>query len=223
MDMAHHLADSICFDRWHSWIIVCDVVVDFTVAASSVETLKICADNKTAVVLGTTGFDADQNRFLDQVGSKIALMAAPNMSIGVNLVFKLLEMAAKAMGNEADVEIIEAHHHHKVDSPSGTALRMGEIVANTLGRDLEKHALYGRQGQIGARDPETIGFSTIRAGDIVGEHTVLFASTGERVEITHRASNRMNFAQGAMRAVKWIMNQPPGRYDMHDVLGLRND
>jgi 4-hydroxy-tetrahydrodipicolinate reductase len=161
-------------------------------------------------------------RAIDEAAKEIAIVYAPNMSVGVNLSFKLLEIAARVMGEEADVEIIEAHHRHKVDAPSGTALRMGEVVARTLGRDLDECAVYGRQGQTGERDARSIGFSTIRAGDIVGEHTVMFAAEGERVEVSHRASSRMTFARGAMRAAAWIMQHDRGLFDMQDVLGLRD-
>ena len=148
-------------------------------------------------------------------------MFAPNMSMGVNLCFKLLEIAAKALGDEVDIEVIEAHHRHKVDAPSGTALRMGEVVADTLGRDLKEVAVYGREGQEGPRKDDTIGFATVRAGDIVGEHTVMFAAEGERVEITHKATSRMNFARGAVRACRWLNDKSAGLYDMQDVLGLK--
>lgn len=158
---------------------------------------------------------------LQEAARDIPIVWAPNMSVGVNLCFKLLDLAARVLGDEVDVEIIEAHHRHKVDAPSGTALRMGEVVAKALERDLAECAVYGREGQTGARDRKTIGFATIRAGEIVGDHTVLFAGAGERVEITHRAENRATFASGALRAAHWLAQQPPGLYDMQDVLGLR--
>jgi 4-hydroxy-tetrahydrodipicolinate reductase len=172
------------------------------------------------MVIGTTGFSADQRAELDAAAEDIALVLAPNMSVGVNLCLKLLDTAARVLGDEVDIEIIEAHHRHKVDAPSGTALRMGEVVAEALGRDLGECAVYGREGRTGARERKTIGFETIRAGDIVGEHTVMFAGMGERVEIVHKASSRMTFANGALRAAQWIMGRERGRYDMQDVLGL---
>ncbi len=158
---------------------------------------------------------------MSAASAEIGIVFAPNMSVGVNLCFKLLEIAAKVMGDEADIEVIEAHHRHKVDAPSGTALHMGEVIAQVLGRDLNECAVYGRQGHTGPRDAKTIGFETIRAGDIVGEHSVWFALEGERVEITHKASSRMNFARGALRAADWITNRGAGLFDMQDVLRLR--
>jgi 4-hydroxy-tetrahydrodipicolinate reductase len=173
-------------------------------------------------VIGTTGFDEAQKQIIQQTADRIATLLAPNMSVGVNLSLKLLDMAARVLGDSVDIEIIEAHHRHKVDAPSGTALRMGEVVADALGRDLKDCAIYGREGRTGERDRNTIGFATVRAGDIVGDHTVLFAAEGERVEITHKASSRMTFAYGAMRASKWLMQQHTGLFDMQDVLDLRN-
>jgi 4-hydroxy-tetrahydrodipicolinate reductase len=184
--------------------------------------LGICRRAGKRMVIGTTGFSPEQRALIESAAESIGIVLAPNMSIGVNLSFKLIQLAAKVMGNYTDIEIIEAHHRHKVDAPSGTALRMGEIVAEELGRDLSECASYGRQGHTGERDRSTIGFSTIRAGDIVGEHTVMFAGEGERVEITHKASSRMTFANGAMRASVWIMHRLSGLYDMQDVLGLKD-
>jgi len=158
---------------------------------------------------------------LAKAGNDIALVAAPNMSVGVNLCFKLLETAAKVLGDDVDIEIVEAHHRHKVDAPSGTALRMGEVVAQALGRDLKSCAVYGREGNTGERERKTIGFATIRAGDIEGDHTVMFAGVGERVEITHKASSRITFAKGALRAAQWVVTKKRGLFDMQDVLGLR--
>ncbi|MCB1802091.1 MAG: 4-hydroxy-tetrahydrodipicolinate reductase [Gammaproteobacteria bacterium] len=198
-----------------------DVVIDFTGPAATMVHLDVCRQHGKAMVIGTTGLDEAQKAAINAAAKDIGIVFAPNMSVGVNLCFKLLELAARVMGDEADIEIIEAHHRHKVDAPSGTALRMGEVVAATLGRDLTDVAVYGRQGQTGARDPKTIGFETIRAGDVVGEHTVWFATEGERVEITHKASSRMTFASGAVRAAAWLAGQGKGRYDMQDVLGLR--
>ncbi len=198
-----------------------DCLIDFTSPEATLKHLAQCQAAKKRIVIGTTGFSAQQIEIIKAAAEDIAIVFAPNMSVGVNLTFKLLEIAAKVLGNEVDIEVIEAHHRHKVDSPSGTALRMGEIVAETLGRDLSKCAVYGRQGQVGERQPQTIGFETIRAGDIVGEHTVMFADIGERVEITHKASSRMTFANGAVRAAHWITQKNQGLFDMQDVLGLR--
>lgn len=197
-----------------------DVLIDFTLAEASSENIRICRAAGKRAVVGTTGFSAAERARVAEDAREIAVVLAPNMSIGVNLCFKLLDMAARVLGDEVDIEIIEAHHRHKVDAPSGTAVRMGEIVAEALGRDLAQCAVYGRQGHTGERDRHTIGFETVRAGDIVGEHTVMFVGSGERVEITHRASSRVNFAHGALRAARWVMGQGPGLYDMQDVLGL---
>ncbi len=197
-----------------------DVLVDFTHPSATVEHAAFCRDAGRRMVVGTTGLDAEQRRCIEQAADSIAVVLAPNMSVGVNLCFRLAEMAAKTFGDEVDIEIVEAHHRHKVDAPSGTALRLGEVVASALGRDLDDCAVYARQGQTGQRSRETIGFATIRAGDIVGEHTVLFAAEGERVEITHRASSRLTFAHGAVRAALWLAERDRGLYDMQDVLGL---
>ncbi|MDH4275488.1 MAG: 4-hydroxy-tetrahydrodipicolinate reductase [Gammaproteobacteria bacterium] len=198
-----------------------DVLIDFTRPAPSVAHVEWCRAHGKRIVVGTTGFSEAEKRHMQTASQTIAMVMAPNMSVGVNVSFKLLEIAAKTLGEGFDVEIIEAHHRHKVDAPSGTALRMGEVVAEALGRDLKKVAVYGREGITGARDPQTIGFATVRGGDVVGDHTVLFAGVGERIEITHKASSRATFAQGAMRAACWLSQQPAGLYDMQDVLGLR--
>lgn len=198
-----------------------DVVIDFTGPVASMVHLDVCRKHGKAMVIGTTGLSEDQKNAIKAATAEIGIVFAPNMSVGVNLCFRLLQLAAQVMGDEADIEIVEAHHRHKVDAPSGTALRMGEVVAETLGRDLKEVAVYGREGQTGARDPKTIGFETIRAGDVVGEHTVWFATEGERVEITHKASSRMTFAKGAARAAAWLVKQDKGLFDMQDVLGLR--
>ncbi|MCU7808178.1 MAG: 4-hydroxy-tetrahydrodipicolinate reductase [Candidatus Thiodiazotropha sp. (ex Semelilucina semeliformis)] len=198
-----------------------DVLIDFTAPVATLSHLQVCRDAGKKMVIGTTGLSDAEKQQLTQASGEIAIVFAPNMSVGVNLCFKLLEVAARVLGDDADVEIIEAHHRHKVDAPSGTALRMGEVVAETLGRDLNKCAVYGREGQTGARDRQTIGFETIRAGDVVGEHSVWFAMEGERIEIAHKATNRMNFARGAVRASNWIASRDKGLYDMQDVLGLR--
>ena len=199
-----------------------DVLIDFTVPAASVANAELCAESGRRLVLGTTGFDPKQRQQVLDAAAKVPLCMASNFSTGVNLCFKLAELAARIIGNDSDVEICEAHHRHKIDAPSGTALSLGEVVANALGRDLEKVAVYGREGQTGARKPESIGFATVRGGDIVGDHTLIFASEGDRVEITHKASSRMSFARGAVRAAVWLADQEKGLYDMQDVLGLKD-
>lgn len=198
-----------------------DVLIDFTSPESTLRNAKICAAQGKGLVVGTTGFSQEQKAELLAYQSQIPLCIASNFSTGVNLCFKLLRIAAEVLGDDVDIEIVEAHHRHKVDSPSGTALRMGEVVADALGRDLNKVALYGREGQIGKRERDTIGFATVRGGDVVGDHTVMFMADGERVEITHRASSRMAFARGAVRAADWLRHQAPGLYDMQDVLNLK--
>lgn len=198
-----------------------DVVIDFTGPVATMVHLDVCRQHGKSMVIGTTGLNEKQKAAIDAAAADISIVFAPNMSVGVNLCFRLLELAARVMGDDADIEIIEAHHRHKVDAPSGTALRMGEVIADALERDLKEVAVYGREGQTGARDPKTIGFETIRAGDVVGEHSVWFATEGERVEITHKASSRMTFASGAVRATRWLSGQDKGRFDMQDVLGLR--
>ena len=197
-----------------------DVLIDFTRPEATLEYLHICQQANKAMVIGTTGFSDQQLQAIDQAAKNIGIVFAPNMSIGVNLSLKLLDMAAKVIGEESDIEIVEAHHRHKVDAPSGTALKMGEVVANALGRDLKQCAIYGREGIEQPRDRQTIGFSTIRGGDVVGEHTVSFFMDGERVEVTHKASSRMTFANGAVRAANWLQNKPVGLYSMQDVLDL---
>lgn len=198
-----------------------DVLVDFTRPAATLAALAACRSAGRALVIGTTGFEAAGRAAILAASRDVPIVWAPNMSVGVNVCFALLATAARTLGDAFDVEIVEAHHRHKVDAPSGTALRMGEIVAGALGRDLAQDAVYGRQGHTGARPGGQIGFATVRGGDIVGEHTVLFAGPGERVEITHRATSRENFATGALRAAAWVASRPPGVYDMQDVLGLR--
>lgn len=198
-----------------------DVLVDFTRPEVTLSHLALCQAAAKRLVVGTTGFSDEQRQQLIDASNDIAMVVAPNMSVGVNLCFKLLETAARVLGDEVDIEIVEAHHRYKIDAPSGTALRMGEVVAQALGRDLKSCAVYGREGVTGERGRKTIGFATVRAGDVVGDHTVLFAGLGERVEITHKASSRLTFANGAMRAAQWVMGQSTGLYDMQDVLGLR--
>lgn len=197
-----------------------DVVIDFTAPAVSLALLDSLQGSETRVVIGTTGFSIDQLAQLHEHAQHRPVVFAPNYSVGVTVSLALLEQAARAFGNDYDVEILEAHHRHKVDAPSGTALRMGQVVAAALDRDLAECAVYGREGITGERDPSTIGFATVRAGDIIGEHTVLFAGNGERIEITHRATDRMTFARGAVRAGVWVAKQPPGLYNMTHVLGL---
>ena len=198
-----------------------DVLIDFTRPEVTLANLATCRAAGRAMVIGTTGFSAEQKTQIAAAAVDIPIVFAPNMSVGVNLCLKLLDMAARVLGEDYDIEVIEAHHRHKVDAPSGTALAMGEVVAVALGRDLETCAVYGREGITGERKPGTIGFETIRAGDIVGDHTVLFAGSGERVEITHKASSRMTFARGAARAAAWLQGRPAGLYDMQDVLDLK--
>lgn len=198
-----------------------DVLIDFTAPAASLAHAEICAANNKAMIVGTTGFsDAEKTAFNSSL-EKIPAVVASNYSTGVNLCFKLLDIAARVIGEDSDIEVYEAHHRHKVDAPSGTALSMGEVIADALGRDLNKVAVYGREGQTGARDKDAIGFATVRGGDVVGDHTVSFLADGERVEITHKASSRMSFARGAVRAAVWLASQDVGLYDMQDVLGLK--
>jgi 4-hydroxy-tetrahydrodipicolinate reductase len=198
-----------------------DVLIDFTRPEGTAAHLRACRSHGVRMVIGTTGFSPEGRAVIAQGAGEIAIVMAPNMSVGTNLVFKLIGAAAQVLDQGYDVEIIEAHHRHKVDAPSGTALRMGEIVAAVLGRDLARCAVHGREGVTGERDPAAIGFSAIRGGDIVGDHTVLFAGTGERVEISVKASSRATYAQGALRAARWLHSKPNGLFDMQDVLGLR--
>ena len=197
-----------------------DVLIDFTIAVATEKNLEICHKAGTRMVIGTTGLSESQTARLDEISSSVPVVFSSNYSIGVNAAFQLVEMAAGIFGDTVDVEIIELHHRHKVDAPSGTALSLGEHVAKGLGRDLASVSRHGRHGLTGARDRETIGFHAVRGGEIVGEHTVMFIAAGERLEITHRAQSRANFAEGALRAAGWIVSQVPGRYDMLDVLGL---
>ena len=206
--------------RLESVIADCDVVIDFSSPQATLHNAQVCAQAGKSLVVGTTGFSAEEKAQLTAFQNQIPLCIAANFSTGVNLCLKLLKIAAQVMGDDSDIEIVEAHHRHKVDSPSGTALRMGEVVAEALGRSLNDVAVYGREGQIGPRDKNTIGFATVRGGDVVGDHTVMFLSEGERVEMTHKASSRSSFARGAVRAALWLPAQAPGLYDMQDVLGL---
>jgi 4-hydroxy-tetrahydrodipicolinate reductase len=197
------------------------VLIDFTRPEGTLAHLQVCRELGVAAVIGTTGFTDAQKAEIAEIAKDIAIMMAPNMSVGVNVTLKLLEMAAKALSTGYDIEIIEAHHRHKVDAPSGTALKMGEVIADALGRDLKDCAVYAREGVTGERDPSSIGFATIRGGDIVGDHTVLFAGIGERIEVSHKSSSRVTYAQGSLRAVRFLAGKPPGLYDMFDVLGLK--
>ncbi len=196
-------------------------LIDFTRPEGTMAHLAVCRELGVNMVIGTTGFTPQQKADIGGAAKDIAILMAPNMSVGVNVTLKLLEMAAKALSTGYDIEIIEAHHRHKVDAPSGTALKMGEVIAEALGRDLKDCAVYAREGVTGERDPSTIGFASIRGGDIVGDHTVLFAGTGERIEITHKSASRATYAEGSLRAVRYLAVQKPGLYDMFDVLGLR--
>ena len=198
-----------------------DMLIDFTHPTATTHHVDFCARHEKKMVIGTTGCDRELEQKLSAAGENIAILYAPNMSIGVNLCLKLLQTAAEVLGDSVDIEVIEAHHRNKVDAPSGTALKMGQVVAEALGRNLDDCAVYGREGQTGVRDRTTIGFESIRAGDIVGEHTVLFAADGERIEITHKASNRMTFAHGAIRACRWLEQQQTGMFSMQDVLGIK--
>lgn len=203
-------------------LLAADVLIDFTSIAATLEHIQWCKQHNKALVIGTTGFSDQQVETIKAAGEHIPLVLAPNTSVGVNLLFKLLEITAKAIGDYTDIEIFEAHHRFKKDAPSGTAVKMGQVIADTLGRDLNKVAVYGREGITDEREPSTIGFATVRAGDIVGEHTAYFADIGERLELTHKASSRMTFALGAMRAAFWLSEAPAGYYDMQDVLGLKD-
>ncbi len=205
----------------HLGLAKAQVLIDFTRPEGSMAHLRVCRALGVQMVIGTTGFDEAQKAEIAAAAQDIAIVMAPNMSVGVNVTLKLLELAAKALSTGYDIEIIETHHRHKVDAPSGTALKMGEVVAQALGRDLKGHAVFAREGITGARDPSAIGFSAIRGGDIVGDHTVLFAGTGERIEITHKASSREGYALGALRATRYLAGRAKGLFDMFDVLQLR--
>jgi len=199
----------------------CDVLIDFTRPEGTLEHLRVCRELGVSAVIGTTGFTDAQKGEIAEAAKHIAIVMAPNMSVGVNVTLKLLEMAAKALSTGYDIEIVEAHHRHKVDAPSGTALKMGEVIAGALGRDLKECAVYERYGVTGERDPSSIGFATIRGGDIVGDHTVLFAGTGERIEISHKSSSRATYAQGSLRAARFLAGRKAGLFDMFDVLNLK--
>jgi 4-hydroxy-tetrahydrodipicolinate reductase len=202
-------------------VAACDVLIDFTRPEGTLEHLAACRQRGAKIVIGTTGFSDAQKGAIGEAALDIAIAMAPNFSVGVNVTFKLLDIAARALANGFDFEVIEAHHRHKVDAPSGTALRMGEIIANASGRDLKTSAIYGREGITGERDSRTIGFAAVRGGDVVGDHTVMFLGTGERIEITHRSGSRATYAEGALRAARFIMDRKNGLFDMQDVLGLK--
>jgi 4-hydroxy-tetrahydrodipicolinate reductase len=197
------------------------VFVDFTRPDGTIAHLAACRKQRINMVIGTTGFGEAQKKEIAAAARDIAIVMSPNFSVGVNVAFRLLDVASRALGRGYDVEIVEAHHRHKVDAPSGTALRMGDVVAQALGRDLKRHAVYGREGVTGERTEETIGFATVRGGDLVGDHTVMFIGDGERLEISHRASSRANFARGALRAARFIATKKSGLFDMADVLGFK--
>jgi 4-hydroxy-tetrahydrodipicolinate reductase len=205
----------------HQGLSGAQVLIDFTRPEGTLAHLAVCRELGVNAVIGTTGFSDAQKAEIAVIAQDIAIVMAPNMSVGVNVTLKLLEMAAKALSTGYDIEIIEAHHRHKVDAPSGTALKMGEVIADALGRDLKDCAVYAREGVTGERDPSSIGFATIRGGDIVGDHTVLFAGTGERIEITHKSSSRATYAQGSLRAARFLAQQQRGLFDMFDVLNLK--
>ena len=199
-----------------------DLLIDFTRPEGTLQHLEYCAANGKQMVIGTTGFDEAGKAAIRAAGEKIGIVFAPNMSVGVNVTLKLLEMAARSFSEGYDIEIVEAHHRHKVDAPSGTALRMGEVIADAIGRDLKECAVYGREGVTGERDPSTIGFATVRGGDVVGDHTVMFLGTGERIEISHKSSSRVTYAHGSLRAARFLADKPHGLFDMQDVLGLKD-
>ncbi len=198
-----------------------DVLIDFTRPEGTLAHLGVCRERGVRMVIGTTGFSAAQKAEIAAAAQALPIVMAPNMSVGVNVMLRLLDQAARALSAGYDIEVIEAHHRHKVDAPSGTALAMGEVLARALGRELKDCAVYAREGVTGERDPSTIGFATVRGGDIVGDHTVLFAGTGERIEITHRSNSRANYAAGSLRAAGFLRGKPPGLYGMDDVLGLK--
>lgn len=198
-----------------------DFLIDFTRPEGTLKHLDFCAAHGIKMIIGTTGFDDAGKAAIAEAAKKTAIVFAPNMSVGVNVTMKLLELAAKSFSHGYDIEIIEAHHRHKVDAPSGTALKMGEVIADALGRDLKEVGVFAREGVTGERDPSSIGFATIRGGDIVGDHTVLFAGIGERIEITHKSSSRVTYAHGSLRAARFLRQRDTGLYDMQDILGLR--
>jgi 4-hydroxy-tetrahydrodipicolinate reductase len=208
-------------DSLNAVVAACDVLIDFTSPKVSLKNLEVCALHKKSIVIGSTGFTPEERALAAELAKDIPVVIAPNMSVGVNVCFKVLKDVAKTLGDDFDVEIVELHHNKKKDSPSGTAVRMGEVVAEALGRDYNKVANYHREGICGERTREEIGMQTVRGGDIIGEHTVYFIGQGERIEISHRAMTRDMFSRGSVRAAKWVVGQAPGIYDMQDVLGLK--
>ena len=220
-ELTGDLGSVVITDNFSAVLPGCDVLIDFTQPEGTIKHLSVCRAEGIKMVIGTTGFSTEQKKVLKEASKDIALVVAPNMSVGVNVTFKLLDIAVKVLGEGYDIEIVEAHHRHKVDAPSGTALHMGEIVAKATGSNLSEVAIYGREGVTGERSSRTIGFSTIRGGDIVGDHTVMFAGTGERIEISHKASSRATFTNGALRAAHFLAGKDEGLFDMQDVLGLR--
>jgi 4-hydroxy-tetrahydrodipicolinate reductase len=213
--------DVLISDNLNAVVAACDVLIDFTSPKVSLKNLEVCALNKKSIVIGSTGFTPEERALAAELAKDIPAVLAPNMSVGVNVCFKVLKDVAKTLGDDFDVEIVELHHNKKKDSPSGTAVRMGEVVAEALGRDYNKVANYHREGICGERTQEEIGMQTVRGGDIVGEHTVYFIGMGERIEISHRAMSRDMFSRGSVRAAKWVIGKKPGLYDMQDVLGLK--
>ncbi|WP_309637952.1 4-hydroxy-tetrahydrodipicolinate reductase [Methylibium sp.] len=207
-------------DELSGGLAAADVLIDFTRPEATLEHVRACGERGVQLVIGTTGFDAAGKAAIAAAAERIAIVMSPNMSVGVNVVLKLIADAARALREGYDIEIIEAHHRHKVDAPSGTALKMGEVIADALGRELARCAVYGREGMTGERDPQTIGFATLRGGDIVGDHTVLFAGIGERIEISHKASSRATYAQGSLRAARFLATRQSGLYGMSDVLAV---
>jgi len=214
-------SDVLITDNLEAGLDACDCLIDFTRPEGTLKHLELCRKKGVALIIGTTGFDDAGKAAIAAAAKEIPVVFAPNMAVGVNLVFKLLDTAARILSEGYDIEVVEAHHRMKVDAPSGTALRMGEVVAEALGRDLKECAVYGREGVTGQRDPSTIGFATVRGGDIVGDHTVMFCGIGERVEITHKSSSRMTYATGSIRAARFLAGKKNGLYDMQDVLGLK--
>jgi 4-hydroxy-tetrahydrodipicolinate reductase len=205
----------------HKGLNLAHCLIDFTRPEGTLAHMQVCVEKGIAMVIGTTGFTEAQKQEIELAAKRIPIVMAPNMSVGVNVTLKLLQMAAQALATGYDIEIIEAHHRHKVDAPSGTALKMGEVIAEAIGRDLKDCAVYAREGVTGERDPSSIGFATIRGGDIVGDHTVLFAGIGERIEISHKSSSRVTYAQGSLRAARFLAQHKAGLFDMFDVLSLR--
>ena len=220
-DFANILSEVIITADFDTALAGCDVLIDFTRPEGTLQHLAACQKHNVGIVIGTTGFTAEGRKQIEAASKTIPVVFAPNMAVGVNAVFKLLDLAARILNEGYDIEVIEAHHRHKVDAPSGTALRMGEVVAKALGRSLDKDAVYGREGHTGERPASQIGFSTIRGGDIVGDHTVLFAGLGERIEITHKSASRAPYASGSLRAARFIKGRQNGLFDMQDVLGLK--